>query len=277
MNIPFDGWANSISIQLEDVFNGASAQPVYNLAGKTKFTQKTTFGDKRETVDVWRNQTGNVLNTRFYSGSIELEFGFNAVIQLLLAGFFEVESSTDLGGGLTQYNFRPARLQSVKSYKIGMSFNGEKFWTYSGLVIDSLTLAIRRNQIPLLIIAYKAAIQNQDADSALLGTPSDVEKNITNHTQFSMTLDDEALPSLTEANLIFTQTKKPARFNSAGYAQKFGGGGFKKRDGDSFGVNQDNNMLLLLVGMNIDNLAWDVRDGGWVLGGALLEDFFHAR
>lgn len=226
MNDIFNGWANIVTIQKEDNFNGSSAQTPYTLIGKTRFTQQQSFTGRTNGVDVWRNQTTTILNSSIYTGTIEIEFGFNVVVQMLIQSLFEVVSTSSITGGLTQTVFRPARLQPVQSFKIGMSYDGKSFWIYGGLVLDSIRLTVRRNQIPSVSLAFKAASLNLNASSSLLGVGTTVDKNPTLHTSHSMTVDGTSQVSLSESNLIFQQIKTAGKFTRIGQAGIFSSDAF---------------------------------------------------
>lgn len=223
MQTPFNGWANTLVIQAETTFNASSSATIYALVGKIKFKQDENFNGKETVIGVWRNETDSNFSSKFWTGKIEMEFGFNAVVKTLLASFFELISTTSLGGGLNQYTFRPIRLQALPSFKIGLSYNpGGQNWSYSGVVIDSLTFDFRRNQFPKLTIQFKSALANYSAGANPLGTPIvTVANNLSNHTQVSGTIDAAALAGMTELNFVTTHTKRAAGFNSSGLANRF--------------------------------------------------------
>lgn len=257
MNVPFNGFASAISVQAETAFNAASAATRYALIGKIKFTQAINFGDKTSAIGVWRHETASTYSTKFWNGSIEMDFGFNAVTKMMLSSFFELVSTTSLGGGLSQYIFRPIRLQVLPSFKIGLSYlPGGQNWKYSGVVIDSLTLDFRRNQLPKLTIQFKAANANYAAGLNPLGTPVvTIAGNVSNHTKIAaalssaldggslltedldflttesgehLLLDDGSsnnLANITEYNFVASHQKEAAGFNSSGLANRFTLGG----------------------------------------------------
>lgn len=231
MSIPFNGWANSVAIQAETTFNASSAATVYKLIGKTRLTQAQQFYGKTIRTDIWRTAATNAANASSYNGTIEIELGFNAVTQLLLASFFELYATTSLGGGLTQYSFRPHRALGVSSFKIGLSYSpGGPYWVYSGVVIDSIALSIMRSQTPKLTIQYKAAQFTNAGGVDPLGSPTTVTKYLANHAQCSMTLNAAALTNLFEANFSLVEIKSLAQFSSSGIATRPG-----RESGFSFG------------------------------------------
>lgn len=247
MTTPYNGWANVLTVQAEDSFNASSSEPIYALVGKTRFTQQPVILGKTSTVDVWRNESKNAAFGKYFQGTIEMEFGFNAVVQMLLSSFFELLSTTTIGeqlgtedglgleteggdsletesGAFTQLKFRTPRLQAVKSFKIGLGYGspGTGGLAYSGVVIDSVIIDIRRNQVPKLTLNYKCAVQTPVGSSDILGTPVIIlAKNLSDHTQCSGTLDGNPLTFFTEANFTFTHTKQAARFSSGGVASLF--------------------------------------------------------
>lgn len=224
MNIPFNGFANAISVQAETAFNAASAATIYSLVGKIKFSQSQEFNGKTVSTGIWRTATASQFSSKFWTGSIIMELGFNQVTKLMLASFFELVSTTSLGGGMNQYIFRPIRLQNLPSFKIGLSYNpAGQNWSYSGVVIDSLTFDFRRNQLPRLTIQFKAALANYAAGANPLGTPVvTLAGNVSNHTQISATLNAAALANLTELNFVATHSKTATGFSSAGVPGRFG-------------------------------------------------------
>lgn len=249
MTTPYNGWASVLTVQGEDSFNASSAQTIYSLIGKTRFTQAPVIGGKGQIIDVWRNQSKNFFNTKHYQGTIEFEFGFNAVTLLFIQTFLHIFSQaatsthieTEAGFDLMteddsslrtegadvdaiQYHIRPPRLQAVKSLKIGLEYNpGGRYFVFSGVVIDSMRIDIRRAQSsPKVTIQFKAASLTEVFSPNVLGTPVVVvDKNPTNHLQCSATLDSAPIQLFTEANFTFSNPKTPVAFDKNGNASRF--------------------------------------------------------
>ena len=146
MITPFNGWQAKVAIQKETTFDAPSSEAVYDVTGKTRFTQSLELLNPGHKVNVWRMVQTATNAGQYFRGSIEMELGLNPVVALILQHFFEVESATaggfslmgeggDIlgeGGGpiygegdsLTNYVLRPPRLQKTSSLKIGLEFPG---------------------------------------------------------------------------------------------------------------------------------------------------------
>lgn len=221
MSTPFNGWASAIAIQQETTFNAASAATVYSLVGKTRFTQSQQFLGRTSKTDVWRNSTDSAVQSSTWNGTIEIELGFNAVTQLLLASFFDLYATASVGS-LTQYSFRPHRLGLSRSLKVGVSFlPGGPYWIYSGVVLDTLSLSIMRNQTPKLTMQYRAA-QYTAGGANPLGSPTTVTKLLANQAQCGITLNAAAVSNLYEANFAMGETKSLNQFGADGIATRVG-------------------------------------------------------
>lgn len=233
MSAPYNGIATDISIQRETALGADSTQPVYSLAGKVKVSQGVEFVGKDKQVNVWREQSGTYHVGKFFSGSIELELGLNAVVEILLNSFFELESQSAIEGGIygeggiifgegeaitgesatiVSYVLRPLRLKGLKSFKIGLDFIGQSV-LFEGVVIDSIRFDIRRNQVHKLSVAFKALTREAVDTPALAGAQS-IEVRRTHHTSAEILLDAVALSNLTEASLTFNNLKLPASFGA---------------------------------------------------------------
>ena len=227
MSDAFNGWANTINVQKEDNFNGSSSSTVYSLVGKVRFTHAPLNTGKGLTIDVWRNQSKNFVTSQYFNGTIEIELGFHALMQMLFTLFFEQASPSVTSGGFTTSNFKMPRLHSgfigapdIGSFKIGLAYNpGGTEYLFEGVVIDSIRLDIRRNQTPRITIEYKAAKRTK---ATLAGSVTTVANRLTNHTQCTATLNGDPLALFTEANLTFSHAKQPTRFGSDGKPTRFG-------------------------------------------------------
>lgn len=244
MSAPFSGIATDISIQREATLGGDGSGSVFSLCGKVKVTQGVEFVGKDKTVNVWREQSEVFHSGKFYTGTIEIELGLNAVIELLLGTFFELESSESVsdGGGsevfgeggalfgegsglfgepatITSYTLRPLRLKGIKSCKLGLDFLGFSF-LLEGVTIDSLRFDMRRNQVPKLNVVYKALTRESVSVPALADAQSlDVRR--VHHANTACTLDAATLTNLTEISLSFNNVKLPAAFGSNKQPSKF--------------------------------------------------------
>lgn len=242
---PFNGIATDISIQREATLGGSGSGAVYSLCGKVKVTQGVEFVGKDKTVNVWREQSGVFHAGKFFTGTIEIELGLNAVIEILLGIFFELESSESVSesgdsgfvfgegsilfgeGGevfgeppsINSYVLRPLRLKGLKSCKLGLDFQSVSY-LLEGVVIDSLRFDIRRNQVPKLNIVFKALTRESVSVPALADAAS-VDVRRVHHTFAAFTFDAAALSNITEASLTFNNVKLPASFGTNKQPAKF--------------------------------------------------------
>ncbi|TXH15417.1 MAG: hypothetical protein E6R03_07190 [Hyphomicrobiaceae bacterium] len=244
MSAPFSGIATDISIQREATLGGAGSGSVFSLCGKVKVTQGVEFAGKDKTVNVWREQSGVFHAGKFYTGTLEIELGLNAVIELLLGTFFELEATESVsdGGGsevfgeggalfgegsglfgepatLTSYTLRPLRLKGIKSCKLGLDFLGHSF-LLEGVTIDSLRFDMRRNQVPKLNVVYKALTRESVSVPALADATS-IDVRRVHHANTACTFDAAELSNLTEISLSFNNVKLPAAYGSNKQPSKF--------------------------------------------------------
>lgn len=238
MSTPYNGWATDISIQREATLGGAGSGAVYSLCGRVRFNQGVEFVGKDKTVNVWREQAKSFYSGKYYTGTIEIELGLNAVIEILLGIFFELESSESVAEGgaggivygefgpifgeggevygeppsITSYVLRPLRLKGLKSCKIGLDFLSHSF-LLEGVTIDSLRFDIRRNQVPKLNVTFKALTRESVSVPALADAAS-IDVRRAHHTSVAFTFDAVALSNITEGNFTFNSIKLPTKFSA---------------------------------------------------------------
>lgn len=243
MSAPFSGIATDVSIQREATLGGAGLGSVFSLCGKVRVTQGVELIGKDKAVSVWREQSAVFHSGKFYTGTIEIELGLNAVIELILGTFFELETSEAVSGDgltvygeggalfgeggevygeagtLTSYTLRPLRLKGIKSCKLGLDFLGYSF-LLEGVTIDSLRFDMRRNQVPKLNVVYKALTRQSVAVPALAEATS-IDVRRVHHANTACTFDGSAFSNLTEISLSFNNVKLPAAYGSNKQPSKF--------------------------------------------------------
>lgn len=208
-----DAFATGISIQAETAFNAASAATIYNVAGKVGFSFTPILEGGGEKVDVWRNATQSSFELKHYRGALNAELGVNLVTKHLLEVFFELLSTTALGGGITEYRYRPRRIATFGSVKIGIDYEGGPFYALHGLVIDSISVELKARQLARLSVGYKAA-RIETLGGAFGSGATAVEQSTIDSQNSDISLDGAPLTQATDFAIKFAQEKAPAAFGA---------------------------------------------------------------
>lgn len=221
MKTPFNGWESTIAIQAETAFNAASAEPVYTLTGKTRFTKAAQLHQRSSRVNVFRQESAIASAGTFYQGSFEVEFGFNAVVRNILQALFHKTSETTDGDYISA-TFQPIRVASAKSLKLGIEYGGGPYIRFDGVTVDSINLSVRILQTPRLVVNWKGIARTTPGAPDVLGdSPEVIPANLARHVEATVEADSIPMDNLTEISFAFSQLKTPAQFDKAGAPSRF--------------------------------------------------------
>lgn len=204
-----EGISNQLKVQAETAFAGDSAETVYAVPAKISFRWQPVHGGGSTRRNVWRQQSDNTFATRHYRGTLEMDLGINLATKLLLDSFCELKATTNLGGGLMQYDYRPRRVADFSSLKIGLEYApGGPNYIFHGTVVDKLTFAVSLRQPTRLTVEFQSALK----ESETLGDATAILERTTDHVHTAVELDTVPLTHLQEASFNMGDPKEPGRF-----------------------------------------------------------------
>lgn len=238
-----DGIASLLTLQRETDFNAGSAEPIYFVAGKTGFSFDPILDRGYTTRNVWRQDTKVTHSRKFYRGSVNFELGLNEITRLILASFFELNAATDIGGGLTKYEFRPRRLADFGSFKFGLENSpaGPNI-AFHGAVIDSIDLSLSLRALARISVGLKFVRREDDV---LMSESAEdaMEVSSLDHIHSAISIDGTDQEFLQEFAMKFADPKSPLRFTEAGEASRFGADGVFSVEGNGLEIANSESLI----------------------------------
>lgn len=157
--VPIERWTNRLYLQAEPAFAAASAEPVREFTGKTRFNYSPTHGQGGSKVGLNRLRTESVSGVTHWQGGCDAEYQHGALAAEVFALLYDlvskaVDSPFD---GLTTYVFRLRRLDAMKTAKLGLEYEPiGPFYVMHGVALDSIRLTATARSRAKLNFNFKA-------------------------------------------------------------------------------------------------------------------------
>lgn len=152
-----EGQFNLLTVQAEDSFTGTLTGTAYHIRGRMGFSYQPMLSGGAQSVNVWRHQDGDSFAARFYQGSIEMEYSHGEAFALLLASLMK------RSGTSPNYTFEPSHNSKRQTIAIGLSYlPNDVHWIFRGVMIETMTLNVRRTELAKVRMDFKAAIKTDD-------------------------------------------------------------------------------------------------------------------
>lgn len=222
--IPNAGFSNFLGVQREDALDGAATGAAYLMRGKTSFGWQPILGGGSQRVNVWRKMDGDSFATRYFSGSLNLEYANTELHRALLESFLETISTqaNTPSAGFTTYSYRPRLMGARRSLRIGLEYSeGGPFFLMHGCIIDYASFTCRLRELIKVKYEFKFTRLEDTGAAAMSLTATNPGQVWIPHTSTAALMNAGALANLTEASFQISDRAEPASFGADKQATAF--------------------------------------------------------